>query len=74
MDSNIVMDEWISSFSADHSQFATASGNAESAEGQLLVADVQSGKTLQNVNLNSLGTKLGAASGLFDVVSCNFID
>jgi hypothetical protein len=35
MDRTIVMDEWISSFSRDHSEFCTASGNAESGQGSI---------------------------------------
>ena len=69
VDTLIVMDEWISSFSPDDSQFATASGNTESGQGQLLVVDTATGKTVLNADINKIGTMLGKVSGLvFSVI------
>lgn len=65
------MDEWISSFSADGRKFATGSGNTE-APAQVLVFDVESGRTLLNTNLTGLGQTLGAYQGLFAVWGLTF--
>ena len=73
LDTNIVMDEWISTFSSDGSEFATASGDTE-ANGQLLVADTQSGKVKLNADISSLGKTLGSENGLFLVLSIDYLE
>ena len=60
----IDMDEWISSFSADASLWATASGDAYGDPSQLLVVDVASGKPVYSSRLDSLPKTLGAAQNL----------
>jgi pyruvate/2-oxoglutarate dehydrogenase complex dihydrolipoamide dehydrogenase (E3) component len=53
MDHNVTlhMDEWITSFSADHTLLATGSGNAETADPQLLVLDTSSGKVIIHISI-----------------------
>lgn len=67
------MDEWIAAFSDDASLFATASGNSETGEIQLLTFDVQSGATVLNTNLTGLPEKLGAAQGIVLVWGVSFL-
>ena len=74
LDVDIVMDEWISAFSADGTEFATASGDASSGQGQLLVAEVASGAVKLNLDTNDIGKTLGSASGLFLVLSIDYLD
>ena len=60
----IDMDEWVASFSADGSLFATGSGNAYGDPSQLLVVDTASGKPVFQSELKSLPKTLGAAQNL----------
>lgn len=71
--STIHMDEWVSSFSLDNSVLATASGNAEGEDAQLLVFDSRSGQTLLNSDLSSLPQALGASQNLIWVWSVDFM-
>ncbi len=72
MDQTIVMDEWISTFSEDHQEFCTASGNAESGQGQVLCASTQTGKQTFQLDSNSIGRMLGGVNNLYDVLAINF--
>jgi hypothetical protein len=72
MNRTIVMDEWISTFSPDHAEFCTASGNAESGQGQILCADVQTGHTTFEMDSNAIGRALGGVDGLYDVLAINY--
>jgi hypothetical protein len=60
------MDEWIGSFSPDHSMFATASGDSE-APAQLLVFDVAAGTTVLQSSLAGLAKELDAFENMFEV-------
>ena len=74
MDKDIVMDQWISSFSNDETEFVTSSGNAESGEAQFLVVNVATGKKIKDLFINNLGKTLGSVSGLFQVFAVDYID
>jgi len=72
---NVVVheDEWISDFSLDGSQFATASGDTETGSMQLLVFNVTSGLPLVRSDLGGLKKALGAWEGFIVVWSLNYI-
>jgi len=67
----IHMDEWISSFNADESLFATGSGDTE-ARAQLLVVNTKTGATVVNSDLSGLGQELKSFSNLFVIWSVDF--
>ena len=65
------MDEWISSFNADGTRFATGSGNTE-APAQVAVFEVETGKLILNTALEGLGQKLLAYQKMFAVWGLTF--
>jgi len=67
----IHMDEWISSFNADETLFATGSGDTE-ARGQLLVFNTATGAAVVNTELSGLGPELKSWMNLFVVWSVDF--
>jgi len=69
----VQMDEWIASFSLDGTLFATGSGDAETAEGQLLVFHTPSGGLLLNTDLSSLKKALKTIDGFFFVWSIDWV-
>eukprot|EP00998_Keelungia_sp_KM082_P005487 NODE_1808_length_1209_cov_47.543438_g1793_i0.p2 GENE.NODE_1808_length_1209_cov_47.543438_g1793_i0~~NODE_1808_length_1209_cov_47.543438_g1793_i0.p2 ORF type:complete len:368 (+),score=107.53 NODE_1808_length_1209_cov_47.543438_g1793_i0:24-1127(+) len=64
--------EWIAAFSDDESLFATASGNAEAGEMQLLVLQPHTGATVLNTKLDGLPQALHAAQNLTWVWAIDF--
>lgn len=69
----LISDVRISSFSLDGSIFATASGDGDSGQAQLLVLDATNGRTIYNNALNGLGQALQSASGVYWIWGVNFI-
>jgi len=74
MDRNITlhMDEWITSFSADDTLMATGSGNAETADPQLLVLDTRTGHAVVNSKLEGLADALKAEFHMIEIWSVDF--
>ncbi len=72
MNSTIVMDEWIASFSPDHTELCTASGDAESGRGQVLCASVKTGHKTLEFDSNAIGRALGGVNSLYAVLSINY--
>jgi hypothetical protein len=63
----------ISSFSLDNTLFATASGDGDSGQAQLLIINPTNGATLYDTTLPGLGPALGSASGVYWIWGVNFI-
>lgn len=66
-------DPGVSSFSLDDSLLATASGDGDAGEAQLLILHVQTGKVLFNNKLTGLGQALKSVNGLYWVWSVSFL-
>jgi len=69
-------DEWISDFSLDNpnpSYFATASGDGDSGEAQLLIFRPANGSAVVNNNLPGLGTALGSVDGIYWIWGVTFL-
>lgn len=66
-------DPGVSSFSLDDSLLATASGDGDSGEAQLLILHTKTGKVLFNNKLEGLGDGLGSVKGVFWVWSVSFL-
>lgn len=74
LDPNLVIDEdqWVADFSTGDRLFATASGNGNGDDPQLLVLNVTSGATVLNSKLSGLAEALGAKMGLIFVWALSF--
>ncbi len=63
----------VSCFSLDEQLLATASGDGDSGEAQLLLLHTQTGKVLVNNKLEGLGEGLKSVNGVYWIWSVAFI-